>query len=71
MLKSQLNNTLLTTDDVAKILKITRAGVLNRLRKSSDNPPSIKIGKRWYFPAREFQQWLDSKMSTSTTAQEH
>lgn len=56
---------LLTTDEVASILKISRASLFNRLRTQSDNPASLKIGKRRYFPSQPFYTWLNSKIEGS------
>lgn len=55
------NETLLTTSQVASLLKISRSCLFKRIRSKENIPDSFKIGRKRYFKTAEFLSWLDKK----------
>jgi excisionase family DNA binding protein len=53
---------LLTIDDVAKLLRVPVSWVYDRLRRNAPNPlPGFKLAKYWRFRAAEVLAWLDAR----------
>ncbi len=52
----------LTTDEVAKRLRVHPTTILRRLGAVDDaNPeriPAVRVGRVWRIPRREFEEWL-------------
>ena len=59
-----MHDTLLTADEVASLLRITRAG-LYQLRYLRSAPPAIKVGGRLRWRASDVHDWLDSRSEVS------
>jgi len=53
---------LLTIQDVAKLLRVPISWVYDRLRSKAANPlPGFKVGKYWRFKEAEILAWLDAR----------
>lgn len=50
----------LTVDEVASLLKLTRVTIY-RMAKAGDIP-ALKVGKVWRFPEEEIEAWLTEKI---------
>jgi excisionase family DNA binding protein len=50
----------LTTEEVAKILRISPGTVNNRIYRKEDMPDSIRFGRRRLFPIDKFDAWMVS-----------
>lgn len=48
---------LLTSDEVADLLKVTR-NTLERWRREGEGPPAMKIGRQVRYDENELQTWL-------------
>lgn len=53
----------LTTDEVAKRLRVHPTTILRRLGAVDDPDPSripaVRVGRVWRIPRREFEEWLN------------
>ncbi len=56
----------LTVDEVASLLKLTRVTIY-RMAKAGDIP-SLKVGKVWRFPEAEIEAWLMEKIRVKGTS---
>lgn len=52
----------LTTDEVAKRLRVHPTTILRRLGSTNDADPdripAVRVGRVWRIPRREFEEWL-------------
>ena len=52
----------LTTDEVAKRLRVHPTTILRRLGATDDADPTripaVRVGRVWRIPRREFEEWL-------------
>ncbi len=52
----------LTTDEVARRLRVHPTTILRRLGATDDQDPSripaVRVGRVWRIPRREFEEWL-------------
>lgn len=48
---------LLTTDELAELLRTTPAGI-HSLRYRGEGPPAVRVGRRLLFRAEDVQAWL-------------
>lgn len=57
-------DTLLTTEEVAEVLRMTPAGLRNLIYRGrpGDAPPFIVVRRRRLFPASQLKEWLASKL---------
>ena len=56
------NETILTTQDVAALLRVPVSWVYDRLRGNvRDRLPGYKLGKYWRFHCLEVLAWLDAR----------
>lgn len=54
---------LLTTKELAQILRISRSSLFKKIKSQNDVPPSFKIGRKRYFKATDVTKWLECKSS--------
>ena len=55
---------LLTTDELAKALKVQKTWIYAQTRKKGDDSlPRLKLGKYLRFPLKEVEAWLRNKSS--------
>lgn len=54
----------LTTDEAAEVLRMTAAGLRNRLYRAQGDevPPYVELGRRRLFPAAELEAWMRGRM---------
>ena len=52
----------LTTDEVARRLRVHQTTILRRLGTADDADgsriPAVRVGRVWRIPRREFEEWL-------------
>lgn len=51
---------MLTTEDVAKHLKVTEETVIGYVKRSHNPLPAYKAGRVYRFDAQQVQEWLES-----------
>ncbi|HEY8655651.1 MAG TPA: helix-turn-helix domain-containing protein [Candidatus Limnocylindria bacterium] len=58
----------LTTDEVAKRLRVHPTTILRRLGAMDDADPTripaVRVGRVWRIPRREFEEWLSRSSRT-------
>jgi len=61
-LSAQEEEEFLTTDEVAKRLRVHPTTILRRLGAMDDPDPeripAVRVGRIWRIPRREFEEWL-------------
>ena len=61
-LSAQKEEEFLTTDEVAKRLRVHPTTILRRLGAVDDADPeripAVRVGRIWRIPRREFEEWL-------------
>lgn len=62
----------LTTEEVAKRLRVHPTTILRRLGAVDDQDPSripaVRVGRVWRIPRREFEEWLARSSKSSSAA---
>lgn len=67
-----MNNTdtLYTTEEVAKILKVKKTTLVTWRHTGRYNLPYLKIGRNVYYKKADVEQWIDKRLRFSTTPQD-
>ncbi|MBU6422880.1 MAG: helix-turn-helix domain-containing protein [Chloroflexota bacterium] len=62
----------LTTEEVARRLRVHPTTILRRLGAMDDADPgripAVRVGRVWRIPRREFEEWLARSGAVSTTS---
>lgn len=62
----------LTTEEVARRLRVHTTTILRRLGAMDDADPAripaVRVGRIWRIPRREFEEWLARSGAASTTS---
>lgn len=57
---------LYTLEEVSKELRISVKTARSRISKHKNMPPALKIGRRYLFPAIEFEAWVKETIKPSS-----
>ena len=61
---TKYNKTLLTLDELAEVLSITKATILQYISRETFDIPLIKIGRNWFVSALTLADYLVRKEAT-------
>jgi excisionase family DNA binding protein len=70
--REQEGEEFLTTDEVARRLRVHPTTILRRLGAVDDSDPTripaVRVGRVWRIPRKEFEEWLARSSQTSRLA---
>jgi len=70
--REQEGEEFLTTDEVARRLRVHPTTILRRLGAIDDSDPTripaVRVGRVWRIPRKEFEEWLARSSQTSRLA---
>ncbi len=59
---------MMTVEETATMLGLSRASLYNRRYAGSDLPPSYRVGDRVRYRRRDVEQWLETRREAPRTA---
>lgn len=71
MTSKTLNRNLLTTAEVAAVLRISRSSLYKRISAKTDIPHNFKIGRRRYFKAEDLVNWIEEQSNHNLNSERY